>query len=69
MSVIVIKVTKRRIEAKQNSNKNYDYDKYENKKVIMKKIIYSIENKSEKTHFKGILSNKNFKTAKEKTLF
>jgi len=35
----------------------------------MKKIIYSIENKSEKTHFKGILSNKNFKTAKEKTLF
>jgi len=69
VSVIVIKVTKRRIEAKQNSNKNYDYDKYENKKVIMKKIIYSIENKSEKTHFKGILSNKNFKTAKEKTLF
>ena len=57
MSVIVIKVTKRRIEAEQNLNKNYNHDKYKNKKVIMKKIIYSIENKSKKTHFKGMLSN------------
>ena len=48
MSVIVIKVTKRRIEAEQNLNKNYNHDKYKNKKVIMKKIIYSIENKSKK---------------------
>jgi len=39
------------------------------KKIIMKKIKYSIENKSEKTHFKEMLSNKDFKTAKEKILF
>ena len=48
MSVIVIKAIKRRIEAKQNLYKDYDYGKYENKKIIMKKIIYSIENKSKK---------------------
>mgnify|MGYP001036330891 CR=1 FL=1 len=40
-----------------------------NKKIIMKKIKYNIINKSEKNHFKGILSNKDFKTSKEKILF
>ncbi len=69
VSVIVIKAIKRRIEAKQNLYKDYDYGKYENKKIIMKKIKYNIINKSEKNHFKGILSNKDFKTSKEKILF
>ena len=69
MSFIVIKAIKRRIEAKQNLNKDYEYDKYENKKNNNEKIKYSIENKSEKNHFKRILSNKDFKTAKEKILF
>ena len=32
VSVIVIKAIKRRIEAKQNLYKDYDYGKYENKK-------------------------------------
>ena len=69
VSVIVIKAIKRRIEAKQNLYKDYDCGKYENKKIIMKKIKYNIVNKSEKNHFKGILSNKDFNTSKEKILF
>ena len=64
-----MKTIKRRIEAKQYLNKDYEYDKYENKKIIMKKIKYSTVNNLEKTHFKGMLSNKDFKTAKEKILF
>ncbi|SVD74022.1 uncharacterized protein METZ01_LOCUS426876, partial [marine metagenome] len=46
VSVIVIKAIKRRIEAKQNLYKDYDYGKYENKTIIMKKIKYNIVNKS-----------------------
>ena len=39
---------KRGIEVKQNLNKNYDYDKYENKKIVMKKIKYSTVNELKK---------------------
>ena len=69
MSFIVIKAIKRRIEAKQNLNKDYEYDKYENKKNNNEKIKYSIENKSEKNHFKRMLSNKDFKQLKKKFYF
>ena len=69
MSFIVIKAIKRRIEAKQNLNKDYEYYKYENKKNNNEKIKYSIENKSEKNHFKRMLSNKDFKQLKKKFYF
>ena len=60
VSVIAVKKINRAIEAKQNLNKDDDYDKYENKKIVMKKIKYSMANNTnelEKIHSEGILSN------------
>ena len=64
VSAIVVKAINRGIEAKQNLNKDY---KLENKKIIMKKIKYSMANETNDfflIHSKRIISNKWFKKAK-----
>tara|TARA_B100001245_G_scaffold231544_1_gene212508 strand:- start:576 stop:818 length:243 start_codon:yes stop_codon:yes gene_type:complete len=64
VSAIVVKAINRGIEAKQNLNKDY---KLENKKIIMKKIKYSMANETNDfflIHSERIISNKWFKKAK-----
>ena len=64
VSAIVVKAINREIEAKQNLNKD---DKLENKKIIMKKIKYSMANETNDfflIHSERIISNKWFKKAK-----
>ena len=64
VSAIVVKAINKEIEVKQNLNED---DKLENKKIIMKKIKYSMANETNDfflIHSERIISNKWFKKAK-----